>query len=262
MVRCFISFSGLLRAMNTRTVVAADLDTALFAFNCAREHLDKTFEENEDTQRTFAPWRGYGENGCVIYASIQQAIIKAESAGRCSFPGKGTDNWQRLDDLLIRNGFYPISPFADNIEHYNYRTILEAAMRSAQALEVIRDESTSSNPLLPSCCPTCENLLGLPVILPEEGDLLCRLLNVSQNQHFEWYLYPHLLVEAGSGHSVKGVAELFCSAVGHCEENLSKIGASSLQPIIKKRFAGQYMDAMIEDPVLAKAAEAEVIRRF
>ena len=97
--------------------------------------------------------------------------------------------------------------------------------------------------------------------LPNQEEMLERLRKVSTDQSLEAKFYPSLLKEAGNEFNGIGIAMVFLGAVRDYidevykgEKNMTSLEA---QALVANRVS-QYIDALIDDPVVAAEAKAEV----
>ncbi len=124
MVRLFISFSGVLKALRSGRVTAEDLEQGLFVFGRPRDHVfspGSSGEYVEDVVRERPE----------LHELLLEALIRAEADGRVRWRSRESNTtFELVDELLTANGYKPL---ARGGRHYYYQAVEE---RSTE-LEVI-----------------------------------------------------------------------------------------------------------------------------
>ena len=139
--KLFVSFTGLLYALKSGRVSTSDLDDALFAFGCTKDHALNPGQHGEANEVEWA-FRDNPKDGKKVHATVVAALKKAQKQGRVVYRtlAQGNMTYEMLNGLLTKNGFKAIDlgkmDWA-NRDSYNYPTVQEQVDAQGIGLEVI-----------------------------------------------------------------------------------------------------------------------------
>ena len=115
--KLFVSFTGLLYALQQKKVSQADLDNGIFYFSCIREHAVEPWGSSYNELNNFQREDGSVDSDAAATAHrlVIAAITKAEREGRIAWrQDRETPNtFRQLNDLLAANGFATIMSDAE-----------------------------------------------------------------------------------------------------------------------------------------------------
>jgi hypothetical protein len=133
-----ISFSGILKHVQSGMLNLENMSTALFYFGCTRDHAMNPWNPDIDG-KVYNELDWISEDDTEqrrVHGILKEALSKAEEEGRARFRKIGEPtNYESLNELLTANGYDQLK--FEPCGTYNYPTVEEKARKQGSHIQVI-----------------------------------------------------------------------------------------------------------------------------